>query len=147
MNPQYWVCSVSKDVSRHQEKQPVQQPLSRKIELALNVAKETSLVCIKRALCAYHVEEPDYQKESRGGIVAEAVKHLVEDFSRECGTPDHFRLFFSEELGFMSSCETLGAIVNRWKALSQTRNTLVSKCLAECKIKLCFRTRSLIQGG
>ena len=82
------------------------KPLSREIELVLNAAEETSLVGLKRALCAYHEEEPDYQEKSTGGMAAEAVKHLVEDFSRECGQPDYFRPFLSEELGFFEQlCE------------------------------------------
>ena len=85
------------------------KPLSREIELVLNADEETSLVGLKRVLCAYHAEEPDYREESTGGMAAEAVKHLVEDFSRECGQPDHFRPYLSEELGFMNSCVQCGS--------------------------------------
>ena len=85
------------------------EPLSREIELVLNAAEETSLVGLKGALCAYHEEEPDYQEKSTGGMAAEAVKHLVEDFSRECGQPDYFRPYLSEELGFLSSCVRCGS--------------------------------------
>ena len=102
----HFLLKIFPDISKNIKSS---KPLSREIELVLNAAEETSLVGLKRALCAYHEEEPDYQEKSTGGMAAEAVKHLVEDFSRECGQPDYFRPFLSEELGFLSSCVRCGS--------------------------------------
>ena len=79
------------------------KPLSREVELVLDAEEKTSLVGVKKALHEYY-SEPDYWEESKGGIAAEVVRHLIEALGDECGQQFRFNHIVSEELGFLSQC-------------------------------------------
>ena len=90
------------------ERMKPDKPLSRELELVLNSKGETSLTGVKKVLHAYHPEERDYEEESKGGVAAETLKHLVDDFSRESGEEHQFGHILSEELGFIKDCAVCG---------------------------------------
>ena len=108
------------------ERMKPDKPLSRELEIVFNSKGETSLTGVKKVLHAYHPEERDYEENSKGGVAAEALKHLVEVFSREIEEEHHFGHILSEELGFIDDCAVCGTRCGDLDTLVLTRrNTCV----------------------
>ena len=96
------------------------KPLSRELRIVLDAEEQTSLVGVKKALFEYH-DEPDYEENSKGGIAAEAARHLVEDLGKECGQQFRFNFIVSEELGFLSKCSGCGKTLEEVTTLDPTQ--------------------------
>ena len=90
------------------EEGQTEKPLCKEIQMVLDSTQATNLLGVKGALHAKHKEEPDYREGSQGGVAAEALKNMVQDFCEEVGQKCNFNHIMSEELGFLEKCAHCG---------------------------------------